>query len=72
MQEGKLEEFKNKMDEKYGYGNWKIRRVSVNRAKTPLPSLTITEELKGIDLKPGDYVIIALDTKNKCIIIHKA
>lgn len=67
-----LDTLKNKLDEKYGYGNWKIRRVSVNRAKAQQPSLTITEELKNIEISPGDYVVVAVDPKNKSIVIHKA
>lgn len=75
MQTSEFDALRVELDQKYGYGNWKIRRVSMNKGrnktKESIPSLTITEELKVLGLNPGDLVIVAIDQENKAIVIYK-
>lgn len=53
-------EAKERLNEKYGEGNWKIRKVSRIRRDDDTPSLTVVDELKKAGLKPGDLIVIAI------------
>lgn len=59
-----LLKLKEELNEKFGEGNWKLRKVSRARKSADHPSLTITEELKKLGCKPQNYVVV-VSSKSK-------
>lgn len=56
-----LVKIKEELNNRYGEGNWKLRLVSRARKESDIPSLTITEELAKLGIKPRDWVVVAID-----------
>jgi hypothetical protein len=64
---GKLAEIFKELDQKYGAGNYSLRKISRLRDGVDTPSLSLRKELDKLKLKVGDTVLIAV-VGNKLII----
>lgn len=59
-----IENLAKALDEKYGYGNWKLKRVS-RMKRHGYPSLNVL--LRPLNVYPGEYVIVTVE-ENKVLI----
>lgn len=59
----KLVDLFKTLDERYGAGNYRIRKISRLREGEKYPSLTLRTELEKLSLKIGDLVLVTVQGK---------